>query len=243
MGNPLSYRDGMSFAWENGRSLKSISTGEPNIRRLNPFRYRGYVYDNETGLYYLQSRYYDPITGRFLNADETAFLGANGTVLSGDLFAYCENDSVNCIDTDGYWCEKLSGFKKTKKGFKVYESIKFLSRTYCLLYASDFLRIYGKWKWYGKTYSGMTALRIAQEIWFHALAYYIGKPLQKILSWCNMNWNWLNDKVSRASKIDVNSDDNRAWLYKAVWYVGQYIKIKSAMRSFGVMRYAKLIIL
>ena len=36
---------------------------------MNPFRYRGYYYDNETGFYYLQSRYYDPSTGRFINAD------------------------------------------------------------------------------------------------------------------------------------------------------------------------------
>ena len=42
---------------------------------LNPLRYRGYVYDDETGLYYLQSRYYDPVTGRFLNADVYADTG------------------------------------------------------------------------------------------------------------------------------------------------------------------------
>lgn len=43
--------------------------GDPLVSRLNPLRYRGYVYDTYTGLYYLQSRYYDPQTGRFLNAD------------------------------------------------------------------------------------------------------------------------------------------------------------------------------
>ena len=40
-----------------------------NIANVNPYRYRGYYYDIETGLYYLQSRYYDPETGRFINAD------------------------------------------------------------------------------------------------------------------------------------------------------------------------------
>ena len=202
-GNPLSYRDGMSFEWENGRILKKINTsdssiqmsydsngmrtqktvggvktnyyydsdknlialvkgndtllfyydsdgsatsfsyngtmyfyvknlqgdviriidlagtevasyvydawgnikdtnGEPTIREINPIRYRGYVYDTETSLYYLQSRYYDPFTGRFLNADDTAFIGVSGTVLSGNLFAYCENNPVNHIDNYGY---------------------------------------------------------------------------------------------------------------------------------------------
>lgn len=232
-------------AW--GKILNETSSESgayARVKDFNPFRYRGYVYDSDTGLYYLQSRYYDPQTGRFTNADDTAYVDTNsGTPLSTNMFAYCENNSINCVDFEGYWCQYFSGFQKSRRGFSVYENKKFLSRTYCLAYAVDFLWIYGKWTWYGKTYSGMTALRIAQEIWFHALAYYIGKPLQSILSWCNISWNWLNDKVSRAAKIEVNSNDNRAWLYRVVWYVGGYIKLKSAMRSFGVMRYAKLIIL
>lgn len=80
----------------------------------NPIRYRGYYYDTETGLYYLQSRYYAPDTGRFINADDVAFLGVTGTVLSCNLFAYCENDPVNAIDLGGYlklgkhWWNKVS---------------------------------------------------------------------------------------------------------------------------------------
>ena len=61
-------------------------------RALTPFGYRGYCYDSYTDLYYLQSRYYDPETGRFINADDTNYLNATGTVLSCNLFAYCEND-------------------------------------------------------------------------------------------------------------------------------------------------------
>lgn len=201
-GNPLSYRDGMSFEWENGRILKKINTsdssiqmsydsngmrtqktvggvktnyyydsdknlialvkgndtllfyydsdgsatsfsyngtmyfyvknlqgdviriidlagtevasyvydawgnikdtnGEPTIREINPIRYRGYVYDTETGLYYLQSRYYDPFAGRFLNAD--AYCDTmSGSPLSTNMFAYCENDSINYADYDGF---------------------------------------------------------------------------------------------------------------------------------------------
>ncbi len=84
-------------AWGNIHS----QTGDPYIKRLNPFRYRGYVYDEETSLYYLQSRYYDPFSGRFLNADNTAFIGATGTVLSCNLFTYCENNPTNTIDNTG----------------------------------------------------------------------------------------------------------------------------------------------
>ncbi len=71
------------------------------VRILTPFGYRGYCYDTYTGLYYLQSRYYDPDTGRFINADDTNYLNVTGTVLGCNLFAYCENDAVNCVDESG----------------------------------------------------------------------------------------------------------------------------------------------
>ena len=70
---------------------------------LNPIRYKGYYYDTETGFYYLQSRYYDPVVGRFLNADDAEYLGASGTVVGWNLFAYCENDSLNDMDASGYF--------------------------------------------------------------------------------------------------------------------------------------------
>ena len=209
LGNPLSYRDGMSFTWENGRKLKSVNTGnktvdmqydseglrtqkkydderinyyydndknltgidhagkilffyydskgnvtamscystkyyyvknlqgdivrlvdktgktivtytydvlgkvisqtdnsEYNLADINPFRYRGYVYDSETGLYYLKSRYYDPVTGRFLNAD--MYCDTQSNILGTNMFAYCNNNPVNQIDpegTDAYWIQ------------------------------------------------------------------------------------------------------------------------------------------
>ena len=62
-------------AW--GKILKETSSGNgtyANIKDFNPFRYRGYVYDTDTGLYYLQSRYYDPQTGRFINGDTPEML-------------------------------------------------------------------------------------------------------------------------------------------------------------------------
>ena len=67
-----------------------------------PFAYRGYNYDFTTGLYYLQSRYYNPEWGRFLNVDDTnILLATQGEALGANLFAYCNNDPVNYIDTTG----------------------------------------------------------------------------------------------------------------------------------------------
>jgi RHS repeat-associated protein len=95
-------------AW--GNPLDTTGSMKLSLGLYNPLRYRGYVYDQETGLYYLQSRYYDPETGRFINADDTDYLGASGTVLGYNLFAYCENNPVNCSDptgTDAIWLQDL----------------------------------------------------------------------------------------------------------------------------------------
>ena len=66
----------------------------------NQYRYRGYVYDQETDLYYLQSRYYDPEVGRFINAD--AFASTGQGVLGNNMFAYCGNNPANRVDLTGH---------------------------------------------------------------------------------------------------------------------------------------------
>ena len=82
-----------------GKLLNITDTSGTNIGTLNPLRYRGYYYDTETGFYFLQSRYYDPTVGRFINADGQ--LGGNGDIQSYNLFAYCSNDPINHSDPTG----------------------------------------------------------------------------------------------------------------------------------------------
>ena len=74
-------------------------TDSSHFAIVNPFRYRGYVYDTETGFYYLQSRYYDPEIGRFINADGQ--LNQQDGVSGHNLFAYCGINPVNNSDPDG----------------------------------------------------------------------------------------------------------------------------------------------
>ena len=110
-------------AWGNIKDTK----GEPTILEINPIRYRGYVYDTETSLYYLQSRYYDPFTGRFLNADDAEFIGKTGTALSGNIFAYCESDPINYIDPYGYASYKNSyTYNKSSKTYNITTKINIM---------------------------------------------------------------------------------------------------------------------
>ena len=76
-------------------------SGSGSLSQINPIRYRGYYYDTDTGFYYLQSRYYDPVVKRFINADDASLLGANGDFTSLNLYAYCGNNPVSRSDDGG----------------------------------------------------------------------------------------------------------------------------------------------
>ena len=90
-------------AWGNVQSITDQNgnaiTSETHIGNLNPFRYRGYYYDTESGFYYLMSRYYDPVTHRFINAD--GCFQSGGSILDTNMSAYCRNNPVNSYDPTG----------------------------------------------------------------------------------------------------------------------------------------------
>ena len=76
-----------------------VQTSSGFIGNINPIWYRGYYYDTDLGLYYLQSRYYDPETGRFVNGDAYAQTGTG--LLDKNMFAYCLDDPINLVDEAG----------------------------------------------------------------------------------------------------------------------------------------------
>ena len=86
---------GAQYAYDAWGNIIAMSG---TLAELNPLRYRGYVYDQETGFYYLNSRYYDPAVGRFINADNQLTMG---TLAGVNLFTYCGNDPVNRKDPTG----------------------------------------------------------------------------------------------------------------------------------------------
>ena len=79
-----------------------ITNDVDGIATLNPFRYRGYYYDEETGLYYLNSRYYDPKTGRFISPDIISILDETMVQINGlNLYMYCGDNPVMNVDPSG----------------------------------------------------------------------------------------------------------------------------------------------
>ena len=82
-------------------ATKGIDTD--GILTKNPFRYRGYYYDTETGFYYLNAHYYDPEVRRFISADDMQYLGAGDKISGYNLFAYCNNSPVMGYDPTGNW--------------------------------------------------------------------------------------------------------------------------------------------
>ena len=87
------------------------------VLNLNPIRYKSYYYDAETGFYYLQSRYYDPITTRFINAD--GYVSTGQDISGYNMFVYCGNNPINRSDASGMLWKEIGGFfKKAGKAIK-----------------------------------------------------------------------------------------------------------------------------
>ncbi len=102
MSNGALYARYVYDSWGNVLAVLN-SSGNPlndvnNVAVQNPIRYRGYYYDAESGLYYLQSRYYDPVTGRFVNGDSQL---NTESVLGFNMYAYCYNNPVAYSDSEG----------------------------------------------------------------------------------------------------------------------------------------------
>ncbi len=111
----------VQYTYDSWGKLLSMTCPDPDditLATLNPFRYRGYIYDDETEFYYCQSRYYDPVVGRWLNVDNR-ISSISGDLRGYHLYAYCFNNPINKFDSTGNWptwndlkrgLEKVTGF-------------------------------------------------------------------------------------------------------------------------------------
>lgn len=86
-------------AW--GKPISKTGSMAGTLGTVQPFRYRGYVYDEETGLYYLRNRFYLPIHCRFINTDN--MMGHSTVLLGHNLMVYCANSAIAYSDQNGHW--------------------------------------------------------------------------------------------------------------------------------------------
>ena len=94
-------------AWGKSTLVRTLTTEYETLAELNPFRYRGYVYDEETGLYYLRSRYYASALCRFVNSD--TFIGVSSLLSSHNVFCYCYNVAPKHKDANGKFAIAATG--------------------------------------------------------------------------------------------------------------------------------------
>ena len=104
-----------------GNILSTEGSLASTLGVANPFRYRGYYYDTESGLYYLQTRYYDPAVGRFINADGYTSTGQG--FLGNNMYAYCLNNPISYTDPSGRASRRVFVESQTEGAIIFQESI------------------------------------------------------------------------------------------------------------------------
>ena len=83
-------------------TIENVPNTDPSfIGNINPFRYKGYYYDKETGLFYCNSRYYNPEWGRWISPDSIEYLDPS-SINGLNLYVYCNNDPINMVDPNGH---------------------------------------------------------------------------------------------------------------------------------------------
>jgi len=223
------------YTYDAWGKITGITGANTEIANINPYCYRGYYYDTEIEMYYLQSRYYDPDTGRFVNSDETLCVILLGPQNKSHLFAYCENGVVFKVDYTGFASTTYGGITCTKKnfGFQVKMNAKFLLKSFCIKYALHVVSVWGR---SGK-YSTMNATRIAAEIFGHAVLFVLGIVIGTY-SIMNLAYSWSASRylnklkgiinaaiagkvasylIDHSRVIDVNS--NESWYREAAFWV------------------------
>lgn len=198
------FTDAVTYSYDAwGKPTACTGPMAETLGRENPFRYRGYVYDEETGLYYLRSRYYNPEWGRFVNAD---------SVMTRNIFAYCSGNPVSKMDSSGCYDEdvptntfNLSAAIKSMRATKVYYSASRYSPEKAADYSDKWAESYNPefYKYNNDCTNFVSQSLVAgglkKDDDFHSIR--IG-PIHTITSWAsnNLKYAWFVTKAWRSAQ-------------------------------------------
>ena len=184
------------------------------LANINPLRYRGYVYDQETGFYYLQSRYYDPTIGRFINLD--AYVSTGAGIIGYNMFAYCNGNPVSATDNEGSSSKSLADIWVGSMGWLPYAdgpipvTDAIFAGVFGILYVIDAAQniLYAK----GASKAGKSSSSLAGS------AATPPDPNDKN----NRNWQKVNEKYLEKRLAEQGTDPHQL----KYDYLGQKVKVK-----------------
>ena len=227
------------YTYDPWGKVLSVTGTNSALGNLNPFRYRGYYYDTDTSLYYLQSRYYDPETGRFLNSDDVNFIGTTESEISYNPFAYCENDPVNNVDPTGNWWFKINKGFTIAVGvigllYRMYSIIKDIRSIYnmtksklaTLLYtAIPYASMYVSTEAIGYLIKGAVLTSLVSTMFGFVSSWFTGGLSWAVKTVLNFLCSYFAPSISTSIKMIYYGIryGSRALIDYRIWYIGYWI--------------------
>ena len=209
-------------------SVKNDTLGEAIANLItavyNPCTYKGYLYDYELGMYFIQNKCYSPKVGRFLNESSLETLTEpKDEPLDVNLHLFCNNNPVNNFDANAEWGRDKFTFVSDKSyGIQVEMSKAFLSRPFCTLFASKIISDSGSWDYLnGRSIKNMSVERIASNLFACCVGNYAESAVNRVNATWGDGWivNNRNSAIIRIYETDPNSDK-----YLKIWLAAPSIK-------------------
>lgn len=190
----------------------------------NPCTYKGYLYDHELGMYFIQNKCYSPAFGRFLSSDSLEDLTEPQTeILYSNPNLFCKNNPISNFDIDAEWNREKFVFNGEKtQGIEIEMSKAFLSRPFCTLYAAQILKTSGSWDYLtGLNYKNMGIERIASNLFARSVGNYAENALNRVNTTWGDGWIVNNRNSKTISIYDLDPNSNK---YMQIWLAAPTIK-------------------
>lgn len=195
---------------------------------FNPCTYKGYLYDYELGMYFVQNKCYSPKYGRFLSEISIETLNeVKDNPLDVNLHLFCNNNPINNFDANAEWeREQFSFANDGSHGIQVAMSNSFLSRPVCILFASKIISDSGSWDYLnGRNIKNMGVERIASNLFARSVGHYAESAVNRVNATWGDGWiqNNRNSNTIVISETDLNYDK-----YLKIWMAAPSIKAYAA---------------